>query len=178
MTAFIRLLINANFLRTSSQEVKLSGERCDLGLPLLFGAHIDSGSCVSVHYVHYTPSLYDSKSSLNPCLLVLLCPVQELEGPNTDLKDQSKAFEWVTNSLFSPHQLFPGLRVRLDDKKSLPHLAEEKQNFKCMSALFCLFYWLRNIFFLTFSSWTFEVFTVRLNWNSYKWNNRNIVWIL
>lgn len=59
---------------------------------------------------------------------MLLYPVPELEGTKTDLKDQSKAFEWVTNSLFSPHQLFPGLRVRLH-KKNLPHLAEAKPNF-------------------------------------------------
>lgn len=108
-------------------------EKLSWGLDFILDAFplscTQSRPCVSPLCALGSYSLYDCKSFSNPCLLVLLYPVPELEGTNTDLKDQSKAFEWVTNSLFSSHQLFPGLRLRLHEKKSLPHLAEAKPNF-------------------------------------------------
>lgn len=109
-------------------EEKQSGDHLDFGHPFLLVAHRLDVMWQCPLRALGSHSLYDFKSSLNPYLLVLLYPVPELEGTNTDLKDQSKAFEWVTNSLFSPHQLFPGLRVRLD-KKNLPHQADAKPNF-------------------------------------------------
>lgn len=55
-----------------------------------------------VHASDASPFFWSSRILVNSCYFVLLMSWGTEYWP----KDQSKAFEWVTNSPFSPHQLF------------------------------------------------------------------------